>query len=219
MGIKSIIIFTLVSLSAVSCVNSQNCVDGINKLPMFGHVKKCDDQIKADKLFLANYDSPKSRKEATAHIIMRGWQYFHSRNLDTSMMRFNQAWLLDSLNADVYWGFANILGVQRKFKESLSFFERSTKLNPNNANVWNDMSMSYGNLFFETKDQKYLDASISALKKAVHLDSRNPQFYAQLTTAYCYYMQKDSARRYFKITEQLDPKAINPEVRKLLADK
>lgn len=24
-------------------------------------------------------------------------------------MRFNQAWLLDSLNADVYWGFGNLV--------------------------------------------------------------------------------------------------------------
>ena len=81
------------------------------------------------------------------------------------------------------------------------------------------MSVSYGNLFFETKDKKYLDASITVLKKAVRLDSHNPHFYAQLTAAYSYFMQKDSARKYLMITDQIDPKAINQEVRKLLADK
>jgi hypothetical protein len=29
-------------------------------------------------------------------------------------------------------------------------------------------------------------------------------------------MQKDSARKYLKITEKLDPTAINPEVKKML---
>jgi tetratricopeptide (TPR) repeat protein len=207
----------IICFLSYGCAQSPNCVDGINKLPMFGGVKKCKEQIEFDNQFLADCDrTGKSRKDVAKHMIMRGWEYLYAKKFDTSMMRFNQAWLLDSLNANEYWGFANLLGIQGKFKESIPFFERSLKINPGNAKAWNDESTSYGNIFMQTKDKKYLDSCIFCLKKAANLDPKNPQLYSQLTSAYSYFMQKDSARKYLKITEQLDPKAINPEVKKLL---
>ena len=215
-----LIICSAICFVVTGCAHSQDCVDNINKLPMYGGVKKCKEQIEFDKEFLQDCDKTfKSRKEASLHMIMRGWQYFYGKKLDTSMMRFNQAWLLDSLNADVYWGFGNLLGSQGKFKESLPFFERSIKLNPTNAKVWQDESITYGNIFFQTKDKKNLNLSISSLKKAISLDPNNPRLYGQLTAAYSYFMQKDSARKYLKITERLDPSAVNPEVKKILTNK
>jgi tetratricopeptide (TPR) repeat protein len=184
---------------------------------MFGHVKKCKEQIEADNRFLANCDKTgKSRKQMELHLISRGWEFLYAKKFDTSMMRFNQAWLLDSLNADIYWGFGNLLGMQQKFKESIPLFDRSLKINPVNAKVWSDEALSYGNIFFQTKDIKSLNSSISCLKKAISLDPHNPQLYGQLTSAYSYFMQKDSARKYLKITELLDPSAVNPEVKKML---
>ncbi|MDB5024741.1 MAG: hypothetical protein JWP78_2496 [Mucilaginibacter sp.] len=213
----SLIICIAICFIVASCAQSQDCVDNINKLPMYGGVKKCKEQIEFDQEFLKDCDKTfKTRKEATSHMIMRGWQYLYSKKLDTSMMRFNQGWLLDSLNADVYWGFGNLLGMQGKYKESLPFFERSLKINPGNVKVWQDASTSYGNTFFQTKDVKFLNSCIFCLKEAVNLDSKNPQLYSQLTSAYSYFMQKDSAMKYLKITEHLDPSAINPEVKRLL---
>jgi tetratricopeptide (TPR) repeat protein len=203
-----------------SCAHSQECVVGINKLPMYGNVKKCKEYIADDKEFIALCDKEyKTRQEAAGHMVMRGWQYLYAKKLDTSMMRFNQAWLLDSLNAEVYWGFGNLLGMQGKFKESIQFFERSIKLNPNNAKMLQDASTTFGNVFFETKDVKYLNETINVLKAAANIDKRNPRIYAQLTGAYSYFAQKDSARKYLKITDEIDPSAVNPEVRIMLAKK
>jgi len=134
-------------------------------------------------------------------------------------MRFNQAWLLDSLNSEIYWGFGDNLGTQGKYKESLPFFERSLKLNPNIARVWLDASTSYGNVFGQTHDQKYLDEAIDALKHAVKLEPNNAKYYSQLTFAYSYSMQKDSARKYMAIADKIDPNAVNPQVRKMLEGK
>jgi tetratricopeptide (TPR) repeat protein len=214
-----LIICLLVSFSLAGCNNAEQCVDGINKLPMFGGVKKCRAQIEADEIFLSAYKTPQSKKAGLTHTLMRAWQYFYAKQLDTSMIRFNQAWLLDSLNADVYWGFGNILGTQKRFKESLPFFKKSLKIDSGNSKAWQDMSISYGNIFFENKEKVYLDSSIYATKKAIKLDQKNPQFYSQLTSDYSYFVQHDSAKKYLKITESLDPKAVNPEVKKLLDGK
>jgi Tfp pilus assembly protein PilF len=183
---------------------------------MYGNVKKCKEQIEDDNQFIALCEKSSTRKAAAEHMVMRGWQYLRSNHLDTSMMRFNQAWLLDSLNSEIYWGFADNLGMQGKYKESLPFFERSLKMNPNNARIWQDASTSYGNVFGQTQDKKYLDAAIDALKHAIKIDPNNPQYYGALTTGYSYYMQKDSARKYMAITDKLDPNAVNPQVRKML---
>jgi tetratricopeptide (TPR) repeat protein len=216
--LKLVLPYIIFCFLTAGCAYSQPCVDGINKLPMYGRVKKCKEQIEDDKVFLATCDKAMGRKESSAHFVKRGWEYLYAKKPDTAMMRFNQAWLLDSLNADIYWGFADLLGMQGKFKESIPFFERSIKLNPNNVKVLQDASTSYGNIFFETKDTRFLNSTIDALKAAANLDPRNPRIYAQLTGAYSYFMQKDSARKYLKITDKIDPNAVNPQVRKLLAD-
>ena len=202
----------------ISC-GQTDCPKDINKLPMFGHVKKCKEQIDSDNDFLKQCDKQfKNRKEAAKFHVDKGWEYFYKNQFETSMMRFNQAWLLDSLNADIFWGYGNILGLNnRNFKESLVYLEKSLKMNPDNARVWESASTSYGQLFFETKDINLLNTSIDYLKTSIKLEPNNARAYGQLTASYSYFMQKDSARKYLKITDKLDPSAVNPEVRKILS--
>lgn len=200
---------------------SQKCVDGINIMPLYGNgkVKKCLSQLEADEMFLIEEQKIGTRKDIAAHMIMRGWEFYYKNELDTSVMRFNQAWLLDSLNAELYWGLGDVLGKQQKFKESIPFFEHSLRLDPGKPKVWVDESVSYGNLFMQTHDVKVLDSAIYSLKKAIVLSPNNAQYYGQLTSAYSYFMQKDSARKYLEITDKLDPKAVNPEERAIINGK
>ncbi|MDB5148407.1 MAG: Tetratricopeptide 1 repeat-containing protein [Mucilaginibacter sp.] len=209
--------FLIIGILIFGCSQVQNCRDDINKLPIYGNLKKCGEQIEADRQFLKGIDDKhESRNVAAGQFVKRGWAYFYRGQLDTSMMRFNQAWLLDSLNSEVYWGFANILGRQKNFKASLYFFNRSLKLDSGNAKVWYDQSISYGNLFVSSSNKLYLDSSIYVLKKSIGLDPHNAQAYSQLTAAYCYFIQKDSAKKYLKLTDQIDPTAVNEATRKIL---
>jgi tetratricopeptide (TPR) repeat protein len=203
----------------LTCCGQGDCPKDINKLPMYGHVKKCKEQLDSDKDFLKECDKQfKNRKEAAQFHVDKGWEYFYKNQFETAMMRFNQAWLLDSLNADIYWGYGNILGMKnRDFKQSLVFLEQSLKMDAKNPRVWESASTSYGQLFYETKDKRQLDKSIECLKASVNLDPNNARAYGQLTAAYSYFMQKDSAKKYLRITDKLDPSAVNPEVRKILS--
>jgi tetratricopeptide (TPR) repeat protein len=216
---KTQLLIAVICLFTLSCAHSQDCVDGINKLPMYGNIKKCKQQIADDSTFVTDCDKLGTRIDVAKHMIMRGWQYFYNKNLDTAMMRFNQAWLLDSANSEIYWGFGDILGAQGQFKQSIPFFERSLKLKNDNARVWEDESVSYGNMFFQTKDVKFLNSTIYLLKRAIVLDPKNARLYGQLTASYSYFMQKDSARKYLNITDQLNPNAVNPQVRTMLENK
>lgn len=204
----------------LSCSSNQDCPDNANLLPMYGEVKKCNDQIASDNEFISESDKLfNNRATATQYYINKGWEYFYNNNLDTAMMRFNQAWLLDSINADIYWGFGNILGQQGAYKESLKYFDKSLSINSKNANVWQNAANSYGQLFFETKDFSFLEKAIENLKMCISLDSTNALAYGQLTGSYSYFTQKDSARKYLEITDKLDPQAVPPEVRQILSQK
>ncbi|MES2829992.1 MAG: hypothetical protein V4687_17680 [Bacteroidota bacterium] len=210
---KRLLIF-LLSILIVGCSNAQDCPEGINLLPMYGNAKKCPAQIQSDNDFIKNVLSQNSdRKDAAKQHVDKGWKYFYEKQPDVAMKRFNQAWLLDSLNADVYWGFANLVGMQGKYEESLKLFHRSLNLNPANAKVWQNASVSFGQLYVRTKDTKLLDSSVSYLKTAAKLAPNDAGIYAQLTGAYSYYTQQDSARKYLKITDGIDKKAVPAALR------
>ncbi len=216
-------IHSLIIVFFLSCSSSQDCPENINILPMYGvnsGVKKCKEQLQIDKDFIEECDKYfKSRKEAVSRHLKDAWAYFYKKDYDNSMKRFNQAWLLDSTNADVYWGFGNILGMQLKFEESLTYFNKSLKLNPKNSKVWLSKGTSYAQMFVKNNDIKLLNKAIDNFRIAAELDNKNVEAYAQLTMAYSYYMEKDSALVFLKITDKLDANAINPEVRKFLMEK
>lgn len=215
---QSILLFSAFTIIFLSCSTAADCPEGINSLPMYGKVKKCKEQIELDSTFLKSCDVnfKHDRKEASKYYESRGWQFLYKNKTDTAMFRFNQAWMLDSLNASVYWGFANLTGMKGKLKESMPLFKRALQLDPSNAKIWTDASNSYGQLFVQTQNKKLLDTAIQYLKTSVRLNPNNPAAYAQLTAGYTYFMQKDSAKKYLKISDKLNPDAVNPHVRKLI---
>ncbi len=208
---------TFIGLLFIGCSSAQDCKEGINLIPMYGKSVKCKQQIQSDNEFFNFVDSKfKDRKTAALSYIELGWDYFYKNDLETSMKRFNQAWLLDSLNGDIYWGFGILLGRKNELKTSIPFFEKSLKLKPNNSKVYESLATSYGQLFVTTQEQSDLNKAVESLRKANSLDKNNPRILAQLTSAYSYFSQKDSAHKYLDLTDKIDPKAIHPEVRKLL---
>ena len=203
-----------------SCQSQQDCPEGINLLPMYGEVQKCEKQIEWDIEFLeASVKQFKDRNKASEYYVGKGWEYFYSDENDLSMKRFNQAWLLDNKNPQIYWGFGNLLGKQGEFEKSIRYFLKSIEIEPKNAKVYESLATSYGQIFYKTKDVKYLNLSIESLKKAVKIEPKNGRAFGQLAGAYSYLVQKDSLVKYIKITDEIDPKFVNPEVRKIAKQK
>jgi tetratricopeptide (TPR) repeat protein len=181
---------------------------------MYGNKPKCKELIEADNEFFNACDKQfNTRKEASAYYSSRGWDYFYKNDMETAMKRFNQAWLLDSLNYQSYWGFGNIYGMNNKYSESLEYFNMAEKLNNKNPRLLESMSSSYLNIFNETKDVVYLDKGIEYLKKSFAIDSSNNRVLSFLVKAYNYYVQRDSATKYLRIIDARDPSLIDDTTR------
>lgn len=213
-------ILFLIILSQLSCKSQTNCPEGINLLPMYGEVKKCEQQIELDNEFILESEKQfKDRKEASKYYVSKGWEYFYKEDDDTSMKRFNQAWLLDKTNSEAYWGFGNLLGRKNEFEKSVKYLQKSIDLDPNNAKVFECISTSYGQIFFKTKDIKYLNLTIENLKKAIKIEPKNGRALGQLAGSYAYLKQKDSLVKYIKKTDEIDSKFVNPKVREIAKKK
>tara|TARA_R110000868_G_C10812511_1_gene757958 strand:+ start:329 stop:979 length:651 start_codon:yes stop_codon:yes gene_type:complete len=207
-------ILFLILLCQISCKGQTECPEGINLLPMYGEVEKCERQLELDNEFVLEASKKfKNRKEASEYFVSKAWEYFYKNDNDTSMKRFNQAWLLDKSNPQTYWGFGNLLGKKNKFDESIKFFKKSIDLDPNNAKVYECISVSYGQMFVKTKDIKFLDLTIENLKKAVKIEPNNGKSLGQLASSYAYLNQKDSLIKYIRKTDEIDSKFVNPETR------
>jgi tetratricopeptide (TPR) repeat protein len=205
----------------LGCSNTDECMDGLDLMPMYGTlVEKCDKQDELNKRFIEKCDKEYiDRGEAVLSHLEKAWGYLEQKDPDMAMRVFNQAWLLDSSNADVYWGFAMVLGVRQSFLESLYFFEKSLRINPDNPEVWHSASISYGSLYMQTKNKTYLQNGINCLRNVVIIDDTNPVSLAHLSAAFAIAGQRDSVEKYWKLTKKINPEATDPDVERILAAK
>ena len=102
-------------LAGIFCLSSNIFAKSIDQLPMYGNKPKTDAQKKADEEFIQLVQKEMSLSKGAEHQVKRGWEAFYDRDNATAMKRFNQAWLLNPNNADIYWGFGDVLGSENKF--------------------------------------------------------------------------------------------------------
>ncbi|MGE8702932.1 MAG: hypothetical protein ACN6O5_09620 [Achromobacter sp.] len=62
--------------------------------------------------------------------VEEGYRLFREDQPGSAMRRFNQAWLLNPDNPEVYAGFAVVLESQRKICQAMSMMDRAISLNP-----------------------------------------------------------------------------------------
>lgn len=212
--------FTIGFLALFSLFYTQNCPEKINILPMYGEVTKCKEQLESDKEFLAEMDRffP-NRKDAMNDRIKSGWKYFYENNLDTSMKRFNQAWLLSPNSYEIYWGFGNIIAIKGRPKDAVKYFDMAKKFNPANSDFYVSSALAYSQIFLEEKNSKLLHIAIKDLENGLKLNPKNGKLYSMLSTSYFYLNNIKEAKKYLIEAEKLDPSSINKEYKTILNSK
>lgn len=99
-----------------------------------------------------NPDAVKRNPIQSRNAAQKGWQFFYQGKLDTAMRRFNQAYLFNPENAEVFWGFGLILGeralqhnTQGNLLEAIQLLERAIQLDdgPAKGKIQGDLALSY----------------------------------------------------------------------------
>jgi tetratricopeptide (TPR) repeat protein len=118
----------LVNPSSTSAADS-----GLNPdaLPMFGQPKvaRPDNLKSADEAFIRdNTLRYNTRQAASVAFAAQGWSSLKSQQLDTAMLRFNQAWLLNGKNYAAFWGFGAVLSARGRLLEAIEQLEAAREL-------------------------------------------------------------------------------------------
>jgi Tfp pilus assembly protein PilF len=100
----------------------------VDQLPMYGGLdRNSDPSLRAadEKLIADTTRHYGSREKAGAAFVGNGFAFYGRDDVANAMRRFNQAWLLDPNNPEVYFGFAVVLHDKGKNCEAATQFERA----------------------------------------------------------------------------------------------
>lgn len=88
-------------------------------------LRASDEQMAAEAT--QSFGSPGAASQAK---VEQGYRLFRENQPGTAMRSFNQAWLLNPDNPEVYAGFAVVLESQRKICQAMSMMDRAISLHP-----------------------------------------------------------------------------------------
>src|SRR5690554_6115550 len=157
----------------------------IRLLPKYGGVKKNKQQKQADEaLIKAVMKSFESRRAASNNMMEVGFKYLYKGDLKTAMYRFNQAYLLDSENSNIYLGFGVVYMTLKEFDLSRAQYKEGLKMDKNNEKLLIDYANTYIIEFYlNREDPDYLallDKAIPLLLEAYSINPTNSNSSAKL---------------------------------------
>jgi len=168
-------------------------ISRIDETPKYGGIDRSTypDLKAADEKFIADVVSHYgSREKAAAAFVEQGFRFNVRDKLGMAMRRFNQAWLLDPNNPEVYWGFGSVLHDQEKMCEAMKYFETAlgfgryiSGMYPDAGRVISLCAAEDGQL--NTEERKRLYARADALyTEAAEKDRNKGYVYASWASAY-----------------------------------
>ena len=114
--------------------HGQSAGVALNTLPRYGGVQKSKALRKLDQEFISQSlkQYRQDRRAASESSVSEGWSHFYNSDVTTSIKRFNQAWLLDSTNANVYYGFSACLSEQGEAAAAHRYFQLARRYDVQN---------------------------------------------------------------------------------------
>jgi tetratricopeptide (TPR) repeat protein len=211
---KTILIYSIFLLLVAKLSIAQ---EPDNKRPRYGDVKKSQKFIDMDNKFIETMEKQfGSRDIAAKEALIIGWELFSHRDYETAMLRFNQAWLLDSTLTEVNCGFGAILTARKEYYEALNYLSICYNLNPQDEEVIKHLAICYFNHAYFLKksgqNDKWLNELNSAkfyLNKCILINPENAYAYGQLALAYYHENKLDSAKYYGILANKKDPKILH----------
>ncbi|MCW2263984.1 MULTISPECIES: tetratricopeptide repeat protein [Sphingobacterium] len=184
----------------------------IRLLPKYGNAVKTKEQKTIDQELIKSYlEKAGTNRKASELLIKLGFDYLYKQDLKTAMYRFNQAWLLDPTNADVFWGFGAIYFSFEDFESAMQQYDEGLKLNANSSNILTDKATVYMTRFMENHGDKDFNLAINNFKKSYSIDPKNQNTLFKMSV--CYFVKNDceNAWKYYNECIKLGGKPITKE--------
>ncbi|MDF2456469.1 MAG: hypothetical protein K0R51_2462 [Cytophagaceae bacterium] len=223
------LLLTVLSLSAFAqqmtlAEWNREAETNIRLLPKYGLVQKTPEQLEADEAFLADMASKGlSRKKASEEFITLGFKYLY-KDIKIAMYRFNQAYILDSMNVDIYWGYGGVYMVLGDIKRAREQYQIGLQKDDKNYKIITDLATCYMIEYYELSP---IDPAMAELKlnKAIELFTQSysidKNYQSNLyKLSVCYYIKKDCdhALKYYNESMKLEGEQMTEEYKAALKE-
>jgi tetratricopeptide (TPR) repeat protein len=171
----------------------------LNELPMYGG--EYEAQVE---------ENPDLSRDAAK----RGWEAYYRNDLDTAIRRFNQAWMYDRENPEVYWGFGLVIGQRAlvekpkvNLEESIRLLQMASARDQKNGRILGDLAYPYTLLgYYREVDglnaEEAFEKARALFPQAYELDSKYPPIVANWSVFYFYTRDYEAARK--KATQAME---------------
>ena len=197
----------------------------IRLLPKYGHAQKTEAQKHSDKEFIETaLKQDTTNRKASDHLISLGFKYLY-RDIKTAIYRFNQAYLLDSTNTDIYWGFGGVYMTLGDYAKAEQQYKEGLAINPNNTHLLTDygtyfMAQYYGLQPIDEKNAlTNLENAITYMLQSYKLDPTDQNTTFKLSICYWNKGDCDNAWKYYDICKELGGQPITEDYTKDLKKK
>lgn len=192
-------------------------------LPKYGSKARTPQQKQEDEEFvsttLKRLDYEGNRQEASADWIKEGFNSLGKKDPRTAMQRFNQAWLLDSTNNDIYWGYGAVYMSIGNYERAREQYLYGLKRNPKHAPMLADYSSYFMAQFYglQSMDPKSavnnLDSALRYLNTSYQVNPKEATTCFKMSAAYMLKNKCGEAWRYFHECESLGGAGITDDFR------
>jgi tetratricopeptide (TPR) repeat protein len=228
--VLAITLLTLKSFAQMSSDDwNKQAKSNIRLLPKYGHKQKTDTQKQLDEKFLKEtmqQDQFKgNRTAASDYMIKLGFDYLYKGDLKTAMYRFNQAYLLDSTNIDIYWGYGAVYMSLGDYEQAQKQYQEGLSVRPTNTHLLTDygtyfLAQYYALIPIDEKNAKTnLDSAIVYMNKSYQYDAKDQNTLFKLSI--CHWLKGDctNAWKFYDECKKLGGEPITEEYTKDLEKK
>lgn len=116
----------------------------------------------------------KSRQLGSQYYVLQAQRTFNEDKLDSASLFFNRAWLLDSTNNDVYWGYGLLYGRQDAHDKALYTLYHALSHDNENPRLLTDVATAHLASYYSHKHPNDLHQSRKLLLQALKLKPQDP---------------------------------------------
>ena len=200
----------------------------ISLQPEYGNVEKTESQKENDEKFkkdiLEYYKG--DTNAASKKMSNLGFTYLYDKgDFVTAMRRFNQAYMLNSKNADAYYGFGTIyfnLGAMEKAREQ---YDKGLEIDPKHSKILTDYGTTYLGDYYESLENgkenstEFLTKANEYLEKSLEFDKKDSNTIYKLSIVKMYIGDCKKAKELLKKAKKMNNPNVTESYEKELNEK
>lgn len=193
--------FILIGFILISVITGY-AQDIDNTKPMYGNIEKTGKYKDADNEFVSAVLKQFGSKDSACKIYVNyAWRHLFNNDKLSSIKRFNQAWMLNPKNCDVYYGFYAYEMLENNQSEAEKYFEIGQGFDKNNKNGLKTIDLLTTLYAQRNQNMKVYELCFKMIK----LDSTFFEPYR--TLGYYYSLDNDSVNtlRYYNLAISKNP--------------